>query len=104
MESGNDIMHLMNVPSTLETVRGGLIFLGMSRAASIINLSARFIQEVMLERREVPEAQQLEVLADALTSIEFYLESAERSAVATTDVLTLAEDSLAELGYTLAGP
>lgn len=104
MESGNDIMHLMNVPSTLETVRGGLIFLGMSRAASIINLSARFIQEVMLERREAPEAQQLEVLADALTSIEFYLESAERSAVATTDVLTLAEDSLAELGYTLAGP
>ncbi|WP_052185339.1 hypothetical protein [Halopseudomonas pelagia] len=103
MESGNDIMHLMNVPSTLETVRGGLIFLGMSRAASIINLSGRFIQEVMLERREVPDAQRLEVLADALTSIEFYLESAERSAVAITDVLTLAEDSLAELGYTLAG-
>ncbi|PCC98503.1 ferrous iron transporter B [Halopseudomonas pelagia] len=104
MESGNDIMHLMNVPSTLETVRGGLIFLGMTRAASIINLSGRFIQEVMLERRDVPKAQQLEVLADALTSIEFYLESAERSAVATTDVLTLAEESLAELGYTLAGP
>ena len=58
----------------------------------------------MLERRDVPKAQQLEVLADALTSIEFYLESAERSAVATTDVLTLAEESLAELGYTLAGP
>lgn len=103
MESGNDIMHLMNVPSTLETVRGGLIFLGMSRAASIIHLSARFIQEDMLERREIPAAQQLEVLADALTSIEFYLESAERSAVATTDVLTLAEESLAELGYSLAG-
>lgn len=103
MESGNDIMHLMNVPSTLETVRGGLIFLGMARAGSIINLSGRFIQEVMIERRDVPKAQQLEVLADALTSIEFYLESAERSAVTTADVLTLAEESLAELGYTLAG-
>ncbi|WP_373187675.1 ferrous iron transporter B [Halopseudomonas sp.] len=103
MESGNDLMHLMNVPSTLETVRGGLIFLGMSRAGNIIHQSARFIQENMLERQSPPEAQQLEVLADALTGIEFYLESAERSAVANTDVLGLAEESLAELGYQVVG-
>ncbi|WP_093392623.1 hypothetical protein [Halopseudomonas xinjiangensis] len=101
MESGSDTMHLMNVPSSLETVRGGLIFLGMTRAASIIHLAARFIQESMLERKEEPQPQQLEVLADALTGIEFYLESAERSSVATADVLTLAEDSLAELGYSI---
>ncbi|WP_304638470.1 ferrous iron transporter B [Pseudomonas sp.] len=99
MESGNDAMHLMNVPGSLETVRGGLVFLGMTRAASIIQAAGRFIQEAMLERREVPRPEQLEVLADALTGIEFYLESAERSAVSTSDVLTLAEDSLAELGY-----
>lgn len=103
MESGNDIMHLMNVPSTMETVRGGLVFLGMTRAASIIHLAGRFIQEVMLERHEVPKSQQLEVLADALAGIEFYLESAEHSAVATGDVLALAEESLAELGYTPSG-
>ena len=102
MESGNDPMHLMNVPGSLETVRGGLIFLGMTRAASIIHLAARFIQESMLDRKEVPQPQQLEVLADALTGIEFYLESAERSTVATADVLTLAEDSLAELGYKIS--
>jgi hypothetical protein len=99
VESGNDTMHLMNVPGSLETVRGGLVFLGMTRAASIIQAAARFIQEHMLERRDTPKQEQLEVLADALTGIEFYLESAERSAVGTADVLTLAEDSLAELGY-----
>lgn len=49
----------------------------------------------------MPGVPQLEVLADALTSIEFYLESAERSSVSTGDVLALAEDSLAELGYTV---
>ncbi|MFT6430997.1 MAG: hypothetical protein ACJATR_002111, partial [Halopseudomonas sp.] len=103
MESGSDIMHLMNVPSTLETVRGGLIFLGMTRAGHIIQQSARFIQENMLERQTPPEAQQLEVLADALTGIEFYLESAERSAVANVDVLKLAEESLAQLGYQVVG-
>lgn len=99
MESEHDAMHLMNVPGSLETVRGGLVFLGMTRAASIIQAAGRFIQENMLERRQVPRQEQLEVLADALTGIEFYLESAERSAAPTGDVLTLAEDSLAELGY-----
>lgn len=99
MESGHDAMHLMNVPGSLETVRGGLVFLGMTRAASIIQAAGRFIQETMLEQRQVPRPEQLEVLADALTGIEFYLESAERSVVSTADVLTLAEDSLAELGY-----
>lgn len=99
IESGSDRMHLLNVPATLEAVRGGLIFLGMTRAANIIRSASRFIREAMLEQQAVPDTQQLEVLADALTSIEFYLESAERSSVGTGDVLRLAEDSLAELGY-----
>lgn len=92
-------MHLMNVPQSLETVRGGLIFLGMTRAAHIIHQASRFISETMLDEKVVPKSAQLDVLADALTGIEFYLESAERSTVATADVLDLAEDSLAELGY-----
>ena len=103
MESGNDAMHLLNVPPSLETVRSGLVFLGMTRAANVIHMAASFIRETMLERKQVPQDAQLEVLADALTSIEFYLESAERAAVATGDVLALAEESLAELGYAVSG-
>ena len=103
MESGNDAMHLLNVPPSLETVRGGLVFLGMTRAANVIHMAASFIRETMLERKQVPQDAQLEVLADALTSIEFYLESAERAAVATGDVLALADESLAELGYAVSG-
>ena len=99
VESDHDRMHLMNVPATLETVRGGLIFLGMTRAAEIIRTATRFIQESLLESRNLPAELHLEVLADALTSIEFYLESAERSSVNKEDVLVLAEESLAELGY-----
>ena len=99
VESDHDRMHLMNVPDTLETVRGGLIFLGMTRAAEIIRSATRFIGEALLERQNPPLEAQLEVLADALTSIEFYLESAERSSVNKGDVLALAEESLAELGY-----
>src|SRR5690606_8698189 len=94
-----DRMHLMNVPATLETVRGGLIFLGMTRAPEIIRAAPRFIREARVDGRKAPAESKLEVLADALTSIEFYLESAERSSVNKGDVLALAEESLAELGY-----
>lgn len=99
VESDHDRMHLMNVPATLETVRGGLIFLGMTRAAEIIRAAARFIQEALVDGSKAPAESKLEVLADGLTSIEFYLESAERSSVNKGDVLALAEESLAELGY-----
>ncbi len=99
LESGNDSMHLMNVPGSLETVRGGLVFLGMTRAAGIIQQASNYIQQKMLEQRQVPDAAQLDVLADALTGIEFYLESAERSQATAADVLAMAADGLAQLGY-----
>lgn len=100
VESDHERMHLMNVPATLETLRGGLIFLGMTRAAEIIRTATRFICEALLEQQQPPVGEsQLEVLADALTSVEFYLESAERSSVSKGDVLAVAEESLAELGY-----
>lgn len=99
LESGNDSMHLMNVPGSLETVRGGLVFLGMTRAAGIIQQASNYIQQKMLEQKQVPDAQQLDVLADALTSIEFYLESAQHASAAAADVLAVAADGLAQLGY-----
>ncbi|TVP91100.1 MAG: ferrous iron transporter B [Pseudomonadaceae bacterium] len=101
LESGNDSMHLMNVPGSLETVRGGLVFLGMTRAAAVIHQASNYIQHTMLEQQKVPDAQQLDVLADALTGIEFYLESAERSSATAADVLAMAADGLAQLGYPL---
>lgn len=103
LESGRDRMHLLNVPTTLESVRGGLTFLGMSRAASIVEQAARFIQEVMLAEAGGLDDNQLETLADALSGIEFYLDSNELSAVTARDILRLSEDSLAALGYPVAG-
>ncbi|SDT99273.1 hypothetical protein [Halopseudomonas salegens] len=99
LESGNDNMHLLNVPGSLESVRGGLVFLGMTRAAAITRQASNYIQHNMLDKKQVPDARQLDVLADALTGIEFYLESAKRSAASAADVLVMAEDGLAQLGY-----
>lgn len=99
LESGLDRMHLLNVPTTLESVRGALTFLGMSRAAAVVEQAARFIHEVMLAENANLSDNQLETLADALSGIEFYLDSSELSAVTARDILRLAEDSMESLGY-----
>ncbi len=99
IESDWDKMHLANVPSTLSAVRGGLVFMGMGRAAGVLYACVRFIRERVIESDELPSEHMLETLADALTSLEYFLEGAESTRQAASEVLDMADQSLAELGY-----
>src|SRR5690606_9177557 len=74
LESNGEKLHLANVPFSLMAVRGGLRFLEQDRAAELIGACADFIQKQMLESVQMPPEQMLETLADALTSLEYYLE------------------------------
>ena len=74
LESNGDKLHLANVPLTLQAVRGGLWFLGQERAALLVGACGDFIQKDMIEAPQMPSEQLLETLADALTSLEYYLE------------------------------
>ena len=62
----------------------------------------RYIQEQLLARKAVPDWQESDTPADAITSVEYYLERLERDQPArATRSLDVAEDSLKNLGYTL---
>ena len=99
LESEGDKMHLANVPSSLQLVRGGLWFLDQHRAAEQVAACAHFIQTQMLEASIMPSEQMLETLADALTSLEYYLEGGVLlHAKENRSVLDLAEESLRALG------
>lgn len=67
-------MHLANVPSSLFNVRGGLLFLDQERAAEQVGACARYIQQNMLEVTVTPSEHMFDTLADALSSLEYYLE------------------------------
>ncbi|MBU2711614.1 hypothetical protein KCG35_11140 [Zooshikella sp. WH53] len=99
MESNWDKMHLGNLPATLDAVRGGLFFLGLERASAVLDACNRFIQERIMKGAEPPSTEMLETLADALTSLEYFLEGMESTQQAAQEVLELAETSLADLGY-----
>lgn len=102
LESSGDKLHLANVPVTLQAVRGGLWFLNQGRAAMLVGACADYIQGKMLETTQMPSEQMLETLADALTSLEYYLEAGAVLRPETTpSVLDLAEESVRALGMPL---
>ncbi|WP_439888505.1 ferrous iron transporter B [Pseudomonas sp. MBLB4123] len=103
LENGGDRMHLANVPFSLQAVRGGLWFLGQERAALLVAACAEYIQTQMLDAPQMPSEQRLETLADALSSLEYYLEAGAVLRPETQpSVLDLAADSVHALGMKVA--
>lgn len=102
-ESNGDSTHLQNIPLTLTNVRGGLQFIGEERAASMVEACVSYVQNNMINAMEMPVAQALESLADALASLEYYLEGGSMlNRREDREVLDLAEESIQSLGVQVA--
>jgi chemosensory pili system protein ChpA (sensor histidine kinase/response regulator) len=97
-----DHVHLARVPELLTQVRGGLAMIPLTRAADLLRACNSYIQEQLLVRKAVPNWQDLDTLADAITSVEYYLERLSEDHAAQGDlILDVAEESLEALGYPL---
>lgn len=92
--------HLESVPATLREIRGGLDIIPLHRPAKILGACARYIEEQLLQQNNTPDWSTLDTLADAITSVEYYLEriSSERRDDDEM-LLTMAEESVESLGY-----
>ncbi len=99
-DSNFDTGHIRNIAKTLNTVRGGMLMLSHDRAADILELCVNFVDEVLMDQ-DPPAAlkELLETYADAIISIEYYLDSATASMHMDESVLQVAEESLEALGY-----
>ena len=98
IESDYDKLHLANLPGTLRSIWGGLQMVDDPIAADVIARVATSIQERLLDAREAPASQVLEALADALTSLEYYIEGVGRREDRNVDLLKLAQSSLDDVG------
>lgn len=99
LENHWDIMHLSNLPGTFASVSGGLMFLELERACRVIAACRRYIEQRLIAGSEPPGQPAMETLADALTGIDYYLESMEERKPIGDGVLDVAENAIAELGY-----
>lgn len=100
MESGYDVMHIANLGKSLSSVRGGLILLNMSRAAKVAECCTSFVDEQLMQGGSEGAIQQyLEAFADAVMSLEYFLESYIAVHKQDSMILEVAEDSVKALGY-----
>ncbi|VVO41892.1 Hpt domain-containing protein [Pseudomonas fluorescens] len=95
-----DRQHLQPLPALLTQVRGALAMIALRRAASLIETCNRFIHEHLLLDPGHPGWQELDSLADVVTSIEYYLERLGDDPEAPGEhLLDVAQKSLASLGF-----
>ena len=99
-----DHQHLKAVPERLNAVRGGLEVVQLDRPADILRQCVRFIEEQLMAEQSKPDWRSMDTLADAITSVEYYLERLSDDPETRDDILGLARASVSDLGYPLPEP
>ncbi|MFO7703808.1 MAG: Hpt domain-containing protein [Halopseudomonas sp.] len=97
-----DHTQLEPVSDLLNSVRGGLSMLPLTRAAATVGSCRQYINERLLGPKAVPDWVALDALADVITSVDYYLERlAEDDAERSDTILAVAAERLRTLGYDL---
>jgi chemosensory pili system protein ChpA (sensor histidine kinase/response regulator) len=88
-----------DAPAKLAQIQGALAVMNLNRAANLLGAANAFIREDVIAAQVKPTTDQLDTLADAITSIEYYLEAIEEGRGQPDGVLAVAEISVEQLGH-----
>jgi len=94
-----DQQEIQGVPELLFSIRGSLNLIPLERTATVIGACERFIQNVLLDQAYIPGWEELDTLADAITSIEYHLERLMDGIEDNDAILGMAEQRLESLGF-----
>ncbi|HSN00142.1 MAG TPA: Hpt domain-containing protein [Rudaea sp.] len=99
IESPWDHAKVEPIPPLLDEIAGALRILDLNDAAQLMKGIVRFVEVELLRHRRVPTAEQMDKLADALASIEYYLEATRDQRGGRERILDVTRQSLTALGY-----
>ncbi|MAT66250.1 MAG: hypothetical protein CMN57_11475, partial [Gammaproteobacteria bacterium] len=102
IETPDNFTLLEPVPALFNQIKGSLLLLNESHAAELLAQVADFVDEQMLAQQRRLSETELDQLADAISSIEYFLENLQERKVFSGSILDVARDSLRQL--TGAGP
>lgn len=94
LDSDNDKMHIHNISKSLIDVSGALLFLEQDTACKILLALENFIKKSVLEVTTPPASSKMETFADAVSAVEYYLESLITNTNGDADALKLAIESI----------
>jgi len=90
---------LQELPGLLESVKGAMSMLPMERAVPVLDAISGYISNKVLLDSVVPPSNELEALADAITSVEMYLESLDENRGDHIQIIEVGEESAARLQF-----
>ncbi|UCE88481.1 MAG: Hpt domain-containing protein [Pseudomonadota bacterium] len=96
--SPDDRSLLTDIPATVSRIQGSISILGLERAAQLLGASSRYVEQALLNSSAEVEDASLDLLADAISSVEYYLESLAEDWGNPETILDVAEQSLIQLG------
>lgn len=98
IETGWDHAQLQPMPRLLREVGGALRMLELPDANACLGALRAHIRDELLRQRRVPDPRELDHLADALSSLEYYLEAVRDQRPRRDDILEISRGSLEALG------
>ncbi|WP_238978831.1 Hpt domain-containing protein [Novilysobacter arseniciresistens] len=99
VETNWDHAELVEIPRLLDEVGGALRILDLHLPADYLVGVKRYTEVELIGRKRVPNGQQLDTMADALASVEYYLEALREQRPNRDRILEIARQSLESLGY-----
>nr|WP_281781115.1 Hpt domain-containing protein [Lysobacter auxotrophicus] len=99
VETNWDHAELAEVPRVLDEVAGALRMLELPQPADYLTGVKRYTEVELIGRKRVPNGQQLDTLADALASLEYYLEALREQRPNRNHILDITRQSLETLRY-----
>ncbi|PPJ41877.1 MULTISPECIES: Hpt domain-containing protein [unclassified Pseudoxanthomonas] len=99
IETNWDHAELSDVPRLLDEVAGALRMLELGQAGDYVVGVRRYVSGELIGKKRVPGGQQLDTLADAMASLEYYLEALRERRPNREDILEITRGSLEALRY-----
>ena len=99
IESGWQHDKAESIPRLFDEIGGAMRMVQLNEASDMLAAMAKFIDVEVLRRKRVPTADQMDRLADAVASIEYYLEATHAQRAGREKILDVTRESLEALGY-----
>ncbi len=99
IETNWNHQQLQEVPRLLGEVAGALRMLNLSTPADYLQGVRQYIAVELVGRQRVPSGRQLDTLADAMASLEYYLEALRERRPGRDEILDITRTSLETLRY-----
>jgi chemosensory pili system protein ChpA (sensor histidine kinase/response regulator) len=99
IESGWQHDKAESIPRLFDEIGGAMRMVQLDEASQLLAAMAKFIDVEVLLRKRVPTADQMDRLADAVASIEYYLEATHAQRAGREKILDVTKESLEALGY-----